>query len=208
MRFEGTITTWKDGEGYGFIAPTAGGKQIFVHIKSIGDRNRRPRQGDVVTFELGADTQGRPQAQRVAYADERASSLNLSGRRYTYLALVSAFFAFLTGAAFAGHLPFAVVGIYVVASEIAFALYAIDKSAAKHGRWRTQEVTLQFWALIGGWPGAMVAQTLLRHKTKKLSFLVVFWITVLLNCAALLWALSAKGAPVLRKMLDSLGSIF
>ncbi len=208
MRFEGTITTWKENEGYGFITPTAGGKEVFVHIKSLANRRRRPRENDVVTFELGADTQGRPQAQRVAYADEKDSWPSLSRRSYTSLALVTAFFAFLTGATFARRLPFAVVGLYAVTSAIAFALYAIDKSAAKHGRWRTQEMTLQFWALIGGWPGAIVAQTLLRHKTKKLSFQIVFWIMVVLNGGALLWALSPTGAPILRRMVDSVGPNF
>ncbi|MFP5462920.1 MAG: DUF1294 domain-containing protein, partial [Gammaproteobacteria bacterium] len=34
-----------------------------------------------------------------------------------------------------------------------------------------------------GWPGALLAQQLLRHKTSKQSFLFGYWTTVLLNVA-------------------------
>lgn len=88
----------------------------------------------------------------------------------------------------------AIVGLYLIASVIAFIVYAIDKSAAKHNRWRTKETTLHLLALVGGWPGALAAQKLLRHKTRKRSFQIVFWITVILNCCALAWALTAISA--------------
>jgi uncharacterized membrane protein YsdA (DUF1294 family) len=62
--------------------------------------------------------------------------------------------------------------------------YAIDKSAAVSGRWRTPEQTLHLFSLAGGWPGALLAQQVLRHKTSKESFIAAFWLTVLLNAAA------------------------
>lgn len=49
------------------------------------------------------------------------------------------------------------------------------------------DVDRHLLALIGGWPGALLAQRLYHHKTKKPSFRFVFWLTVLGNCAALLW---------------------
>ena len=73
---------------------------------------------------------------------------------------------------------------------MAFAAYAIDKSAAKGGRRRIPENSLHLLALAGGWPGAFVAQRLLRHKTRKVSFQVVFWLTVVANGGALWWWLS------------------
>jgi uncharacterized membrane protein YsdA (DUF1294 family) len=57
-------------------------------------------------------------------------------------------------------------------------------------------------ALFGGWPGALVAQRVLRHKSSKASFQVTFWATVLINCGALGWLLTAKGAGVLRMALN------
>ena len=49
------------------------------------------------------------------------------------------------------------------------------------------ERMLHFIAVIGGWPGALVAQRVFRHKSRKLSFRLVFWATVALNCGALTW---------------------
>jgi uncharacterized membrane protein YsdA (DUF1294 family) len=73
--------------------------------------------------------------------------------------------------------------VYLVASIIAFMAYALDKSAAIQGRWRISESTLHFFGLACGWPGALLAQQLLRHKTSKPSFVSAFWATVLLNSA-------------------------
>ena len=67
---------------------------------------------------------------------------------------------------------------------LTFIVYALDKSAAKAGRWRVAEKTLHLLALAGGWPGALLAQQLLRHKTSKPGFIAMFWFTVLVNVAA------------------------
>lgn len=80
--------------------------------------------------------------------------------------------------------------VYVVASVITFLAYAQDKSAAQHNRWRTKENTLHSLALVGGWPGALLAQKLLRHKSSKASFQRVFWVTVLVNVLAVSWLMS------------------
>lgn len=75
---------------------------------------------------------------------------------------------------------------YLFASIICFAVYAIDKSAAIAGRRRISEKTLISCGLLGGWPGAIVAQRFLRHKTSKTRFLLVFWLSAALNIAALM----------------------
>ena len=87
------------------------------------------------------------------------------------------------------RLPSAVVVAYVAMSSLAFVLYAFDKSAARRGGWRTQESTLHAVALLGGWPGALLAQDLFRHKSSKAGFQSVFWMTVVVNCGALAWLL-------------------
>lgn len=82
--------------------------------------------------------------------------------------------------------------VYTAMSAIAYAAYARDKSAARRSRRRTPERTLHLMALLGGWPGALLAQRRLRHKSSKTSFLVSFWLTVVLNLALLAWGLAAS----------------
>lgn len=81
----------------------------------------------------------------------------------------------------------AILGAYVVLSAGSFAFYGWDKAAARRGGRRTPELTLHLLALAGGWPGALLAQSVFRHKTKKQPFRSIFWCTVVVNCAALAW---------------------
>ena len=97
------------------------------------------------------------------------------------------FLASLCVAAARGSLPLAVPVVYGAASAATVIVYAADKSAARRDDWRTPERTLHLLALVGGWPGALIAQAVFRHKTRKLSFRLVFWITVAANCGALVW---------------------
>jgi uncharacterized membrane protein YsdA (DUF1294 family) len=68
---------------------------------------------------------------------------------------------------------------------------------------RTLENVLQVCALLGGWPGALLAQQVFRHKSSKRSFQVVFWITVVVNCGALVWIASPTGVAFVRQFLDA-----
>ena len=111
------------------------------------------------------------------------------------------FIAFVAGAVFFHNLPIPILGIYLGASCAAFLAYWIDKFAARNDRWRTQESTLHLFGLIGGWPGALIAQRMLHHKTRKQPFQTFFWVTVVFNCCALVWMLSPTGTHVLRSML-------
>ncbi len=75
---------------------------------------------------------------------------------------------------------------YLVISLVTFGIYYFDKFASLNGRWRVPENSLHLLALCGGWPGAMLAQRILRHKTVKKSFRRIFWLTVIINCAVLI----------------------
>jgi len=111
------------------------------------------------------------------------------------------FFFFAVGiSVVATNLSAAIPAWYLALSIMTFVAYAIDKSAARKGRWRTSESALHYLALAGGWPGALLGQQILRHKNRKRSFLFIFSITVLLNCAALTWLHMPEG----RLKLDSL----
>ena len=73
-------------------------------------------------------------------------------------------------------------------------VYAVDKSAAKRGERRASEGSLHLLSIAGGWPGAIIAQQTLRHKSKKESFRFVFWMTVVLNYGIFLWLLTPHGS--------------
>jgi uncharacterized membrane protein YsdA (DUF1294 family) len=113
------------------------------------------------------------------------SNTAASGSSLMPLLLVVIFLAGLIGAAQQHMLPYGIAGMYLTLSLLTFIAYAIDKSAAKRGKWRTKESTLHLLALMGGWPGALFAQNVLRHKSVKASFRNVFWLTVVANLAVL-----------------------
>jgi uncharacterized membrane protein YsdA (DUF1294 family) len=104
----------------------------------------------------------------------------------SYLTLLL-FSAVVAGATFAWHLPLAVGAAYLAMSVACFASYALDKSAARRGERRTPESTLLMLGLLGGWPGAVLAQQWLRHKTVKQPFRQMFWFTVAANLVFFLW---------------------
>jgi uncharacterized membrane protein YsdA (DUF1294 family) len=83
-----------------------------------------------------------------------------------------------------------VLVLYAAASLVAFVAYGVDKSAAQRGTWRTPEIILHMLSLSGGWPGALMAQKIFRHKSRKPSFQAIFWATVAVNVGALAWFLS------------------
>ena len=75
------------------------------------------------------------------------------------------------------------LGIVLVMSLLCFVAYGWDKRRAANGGRRVPESTLQLLAFFGGWPGALIGQRHFRHKTKKLSFLIVFWVVVVVHVA-------------------------
>jgi len=204
MRYQGKITNWKDDHGFGFITPNGGGPEVFVHIKSFSSRGRRPKGDEIVTYELTTNRKGQPRAENVAFVGELAPSRSRPATGTVLLSLAAIFLLFVAISVLVGRLPPPVLGLYLGASVIAFIAYAIDKSAARNERRRTPEQRLHMFSVIGGWPGALLAQRLLRHKSSKMSFQVTFWVTVLLNCSALAWLFTPTGSNALHAVLGML----
>ncbi len=197
MRYQGRITTWKEDKGFGFITPNGGGAQVFVHVSSFSNRQRRPNESAIVTYELSADEKGRARAAKVAFVGEKARLSKPPGTSDLPPLFSACFLFFIVVAVFRGKLPLAVLMFYLAASAVTYLAYYFDKAAASKGHWRTKENTLQLFSLVGGWPGALMAQRWLRHKTAKESFQTVYWITVVLNCCMLGWFFTSSGTRVL-----------
>ncbi|MBS7806583.1 cold shock and DUF1294 domain-containing protein [Variovorax sp. PCZ-1] len=193
MQFTGKLKTWHDDRGFGFIEPNLGGQEIFVHIKSFPLGTGRPKVGQQLVFEVAMGKNGKKNAHSVQYpvrsrvANKQKPELSADWT-LTRIASIPGFMMIYAFVAWKWSFVPAVFIVYIALSLTTFLVYAFDKSAAVAGRWRTQEGTLHMLSLAGGWPGALLAQQLLRHKTSKDSFIAVFWATVALNvCGFIAW---------------------
>ena len=204
MRYQGRITNWKDDKGFGFITPHGSGGQVFVHINSFSNRQRRPTGKEIVTYELSIDKKGRAQAAKVAFVGEKVRLLKPPGTGTFPPIFTVCFLFFVVAAVVSSKLPPIVLMFYLAASAVTFLAYYFDKGAALKSHWRTQESTLHLFALLGGWPGALIAQRWFRHKTAKRSFQIVFWITVILNCSALGWLFTPSGTRIFHSILGAM----
>jgi uncharacterized membrane protein YsdA (DUF1294 family)/cold shock CspA family protein len=182
MRKQGRVFNWNDDRGFGFVSHESEG-QIFLHIHAFeqGQRQRRPINGDLISYVLLRDDKNRTQAKQVQFVERRQfvsekSELKSDSMNWTEFFVLFCVFIYLM------RLPQLIVMIYGALSLLTFIAYALDKSAAQSGQWRTKESTLHYLAILGGWPGAYLAQKYLRHKSKKKSFLTIFWVTVVFNC--------------------------
>lgn len=84
-------------------------------------------------------------------------------------------------------LPLEPLILYGAMSVLAVIFYSWDKYAAKKGNKRIRESTLHLTSLLFGWPGAALAQQWLRHKTVKVKFRRVFWLTAVINTSFFYW---------------------
>ncbi len=86
------------------------------------------------------------------------------------------------------------IWIYFIALSVsAFLLVAYDKMVAGGTRGRVPEMVLWGVALLGGTPGLLLAMNFFRHKTRKLSFQIVFVLILLAQAAGAYWLLTQQG---------------
>lgn len=199
MQCSGVLIAWNDQRGFGFIQPVSGGQQIFVHIQAFQERSQRPQVGQPVSFQLELNAQGQQRAANVRCRNSAKNSQSAkyiqknfpARRRAARVFAIPVFFLIFLLTDVFWRVSAWVGMLYLVFSVFCFVAYAIDKSAAKAGRRRMAESTLLAWGLFGGWPGAIMAQQLLRHKSNKPTFLAKFWISVAVNILAFLLLRSA-----------------
>lgn len=84
--------------------------------------------------------------------------------------------------------PWVVFALYGLMGLVTAGVYGIDKHRAVRGARRVRERTLHTLEFLGGWPGALVAQQVFRHKRAKPSFYLVTWLIAALHVAA--WVLA------------------
>lgn len=106
----------------------------------------------------------------------------------TLLLFSVSFLAVLVIGGLLGYWPYFVASIYGTMSSITFLVYKWDKRLAIESTEqpiRVPERSLHILALLCGWPGALIAQQWLRHKSQKRAFIAGLWLTILINCSVL-----------------------
>lgn len=186
LRQQGTLADWNDDRGFGFIAPVAGGSRVFVHVSAFPS-GQRPATNDLVTYGVELDQQNRLRATDILYLAPTPSKRTVTRGLREALATATLFFALLVALVALGQAPALLLAPYCLFSVVGFAMYRADKLAAERGAWRIPEANLHAIALLGGWPGALVARRAFRHKTTKQPFRTIFWGTVIANSVALTW---------------------
>ena len=182
--------------------PKSGGKPVFIHISNFSREYKRPIAGLSVSYVKTTDSKGRSCAiNAVPLRAEKVVGIN-KGKLLFSIIISCVFFTILGTLVVIHRLPIVILYAYLILSIVAYIMYKKDKSAAEWDEWRTPENTLHFISIIGGWPGALIAQNILRHKSRKLSFQWVYWATVMINWIALAWLFTPNGAKKLKVFMN------
>jgi uncharacterized membrane protein YsdA (DUF1294 family)/cold shock CspA family protein len=198
VRYKGKLIKWNAEKAFGFVRPNAGGTDVFIHKTALSNRKRTPQINDIITFSITKDKAGRYTASDATFLGEKLEKKVAIKPRKLSLLLSLLFLAVITASYFSGQFPQKLLFGYFCFSTITFLAYAFDKSKAQRGEWRVKESTLHLFSLMGGWPGAAIAQQLLRHKSQKREFRKVFWLTVIINVVGLMCLYSSSGEQYIK----------
>ncbi len=200
MRASGKIVSWDRVKGCGYALAKAGTSEIFIESKDFEESHYQAVVGQQIKFEISETKRGAPTGHSIKFTGERIHTKNRSWYGFTWgaIALLAVFVSWLY---IAKVIPLALLACYAFVSFISFSCYYIDKRAARKDLWRLSESNLQLGALLGGWPGALLAQGVFRHKIRKPLFLLVFYIIVSLHIGLLGFYLSEQGNVLIRSAL-------
>lgn len=199
----GKVREWNDDKGFGFITAiedVGSSERTFFHIRDYERCGRRPEINELVRYVPTRQQDGRTRAKSVRRAVQPSRAAPRAGTNAprtpsreistaAALLLISTYASGIAWAIATDRLPGVIAFALALMSVAAYMAYALDKHAAERGRWRIQESTLHGLEMLGGWPGALLAQRVMRHKTRKSSYRNGFWMSVAVNCAVLAgWA--------------------
>lgn len=191
-RETGVVKAWNPDRGFGFLERD-GAPDLFLHIKAFPRGADEPSVGDTVTFVVELQPDGKPRAAQARLAEQTyVPPVRPTSPIIGTLAILAFAAIYALVEIYWGPVPLWVLFLYLGVSAVTFGSYAIDKSAARLKQRRVAETSLILLGMLGGWPGAILAQQLLRHKTTKRSFRAVFWVSVLINVFVFV-ALNAPG---------------
>ena len=197
-RVVGILSEWNDERGFGFVLPESEGQRAFAHVSEF-PRGPRPTAGCRVSYVVSQDERGRARARDIRYVGRAPAEPSQDQRATAAVVAALGFLGFVGGAVVVLESTVLILLGYVIVSFASWAMYRADKTAAQNYTWRTSESTLHAVDVLGGWPGGLVARHQFRHKTRKQPFRTVFWLTVVLNCAALAWLLTTDSVVWLQR---------
>jgi uncharacterized membrane protein YsdA (DUF1294 family)/cold shock CspA family protein len=214
MKKQGLVVKWDSDKSFGFIRSPDTPTVIFFH-RSDYSENRSPVVGLAVTFQeihvggkgpralsvtptpaafagptLAAKTDAAAALLPRATRAPRSTPLYVKKREdrlyWSALGLMGFWLLLWLIGIGLGRFPWVILTALALLNLATFYVYWRDKEAAVQGGWRASENQLHGLALLGGWPGAWFAQQILRHKSSKKPFRLVYWTTVTLNLIGLL----------------------
>ncbi|MDD2767826.1 MAG: cold shock and DUF1294 domain-containing protein [Methylococcus sp.] len=205
----GELVVWRDEKGFGFIRPFVGNKDLFIHISAFKrGMSRRPQIGDVLHYRIETDASGRERVRHASiegmqYAAPRFGPIQVKPLQQSpYInGVIGLPFLLSTWMLWSVGNPIPLF-MYVFISAITLFLYGLDKRSSIVGQWRIPEVYLHLFALLGGWPGALIAQREYRHKLKKSRFQTIFRGIIILH--GVIWAIAIGFGFSARRMAEVL----
>ena len=205
MKNKGTVVQWNHQKGFGFIQPESSGENVFFHISALVDRQSRPRINESVYYEIGANNKGKKVAQLVSFIKPHSRLDKYTAPMSKAQGFSVLFLALVAGWVWLARCPYWVLVGYICLSIVTFAVYAHDKRAAQKDGWRTKEASLHLLALAGGWPGALWAQKILRHKSQKQPFKAILWLTIFVNISVFIIAFTPFGHHWVQGIMTLIG---
>ncbi|BDT67932.1 hypothetical protein os1_21110 [Comamonadaceae bacterium OS-1] len=197
MKKKGKIHHWNTSRGMGSIRSSQTGYDVLFRIKDYRG-STLPREGETVWFDEVSSVHTKPHAIGVSTVSGNADVHSTRPRHYIgrrsnarpFVLLLFLWVVLGVWGVWSYRLPVWLVAAVLAVNLLTVLAYAKGLQTARNRSWRTPEPVLHLLSLLGGWPGAGLAQAVMRYRSQKPSFGTLYWCTVGLHLALLLgWLL-------------------